>query len=573
MSLGVSDIAWVARWMNAKAQGTRIAFIVCSGVTAFVDPLLVKFVIDVAVPRNDVRAAILAAAGVLAVYLARTVFNSLGELSAARAQEGMLLRLRLALLRRIQATTGEWFDNSDPGSVMFCAVHEIEEICDLSSAIVGALARTIVITTITMTAMLVLNARLAVVMLLLSPVFVYVCRVNRRAVSSLGDTAQRESSTVASCLQELVSNALHIQLLGASTRRIRDFLEYARTAKQARLTRYSAELWYTSSYLAIIALAVSSTLAIGSLLIFRKALSVGGLIAFYSFLARFFDPLATVVDIDTRLHRLLVTARRVRCQLERIPYSRRGPLVVINKSDSLVSISCEDVWFAYTAGRYIIRSLSFSVGPVEIVALRGRSGCGKSTTVKLLAGVYSASRGRIRINGTEVGTVSIRALRKVVFLVAQDPVLLGGSLRDNLLLAKPTANHRELEHVAEMTCMDEVLARLPHGWEEPVTGLTVRLSRGERQRLALAQAVLRNPRVLILDESLNSLDAERETSVLNRLRPFFTGRLVIMISHRPAATLQAHRVLHFDGGQIVSDCAGRSEWNRGEDDVIRCSQM
>lgn len=367
------------------------------------------------------------------------------------------------------------------------------------------------------------------------------------------ELAQKAAAQAACRIQECVLNALHIQVLRCGTSQCRRYLTAAHVARDAERRRYANELLYTFSYFSIIAVGVGLVLGYGGILVIRGALTVGGLVAFYSYLVRFLDPLSGVADIDARLLRLSVSAGRIRELAEAVPTVRDHPHAIAIDAEVPGSIVFHDVWFAYQSGCHVLRGTELEIRAGEIVALTGSTGCGKTTVLKLLSRLYDVSGGSIQIGSNDIRNVSLRSLRSVAALINQDTVLFDGSLRDNLLLVRPSATQRDLDAAAQIVCLEDVLARLPRGWDQPLGGLTMRLSGGERQRVALARAILRDARILLLDESTSALDGAMEAQVLEGLRHAFAERTVIIVSHRPSAIEWADRVLVMENGRISSD--------------------
>jgi len=546
------EIIWVLRWTRKyiAAYAATLGWILAAGVTTLIDPLLIKAIIDVILPRRNFRALIAAAVCFFALYASRTIFNSLGDFAAFRATQTITLKIRAAMLLHLQRLSASFYDQVRPGEILFRIQDDADQLGQLNTAFVLSLARMAVLSAATLSAMLVLNARLTCVIVTLVPVFAVVCRRNRRRLTGLSDAAQAASARMTCLLEEQAGNAVQLQLLGCGRAQARRFVAAGRTARDAQLARRTNELVYTSSYFCILALGITLVLGYGGHEVLQGGLTVGGLVAFYNYLGRFLDPLSGVVDIDTKLLRLGASARRVLGVLETIPAVTDCPGVITMPSDTPGAIEFRNVCFGYEPSRQVLSNAGFSLRAGQTVALAGTSGSGKTTIARLIARLYDVSEGSVLIDGHDLRNVKLRSLRSVVTLVPQETVLLDGTLRENLICVKPKATWRELEEAAELAELRDVMHRLPQGWNAPLGRLGGRLSGGERQRVALARAILKQPRVLLLDESTSALDAETEMRVLHNLRYCFRERLVVLISHRLSAMQWADRVLVVDAGRI-----------------------
>lgn len=217
-------------------------------------------------------------------------------------------------------------------------------------------------------------------------------------------------------------------------------------------------------------------------------------------------------------------------------------------------IAFEGVVFSYRSskGRRAVDGLSFEIAPGELVGVVGPSGAGKSTLFSLLLRFHDPSAGRIRIDGRDLREVPLGDLRRAIGIVPQEIFLFGGTVEQNLLFGRPEASREEVRQAAEAAGADEFVRRLPHGYQEIVGERGVKLSAGQRQRIAIARAFLKDPAVLLLDEATSHLDPESEETVQQALAKLLRGRTTLVIAHRLATALQADRILLLDEGRLVA---------------------
>jgi ATP-binding cassette subfamily B protein len=223
-----------------------------------------------------------------------------------------------------------------------------------------------------------------------------------------------------------------------------------------------------------------------------------------------------------------------------------------------------DVSFSYEHNRTVLNCLSFCINRGEKVALVGLSGCGKSTIGQLATRLYDPDTGSVLIDGVDVRHMGKRNLRSVVTVVPQEPVLFDASIRENLRYGDPSATSEDVEQVVSMAQLDEVIRKLPRGFEEPLGPMGRKLSGGEKKRVALARAFLQRPQILILDEVTSGVDGPTATRILEALDTFLQGRSVVLISHKASAVSWADRIVVLDEGKVL-------DYGKHEQLIRRCA--
>ncbi|UUZ86536.1 ATP-binding cassette domain-containing protein [Paenibacillus sp. P26] len=207
--------------------------------------------------------------------------------------------------------------------------------------------------------------------------------------------------------------------------------------------------------------------------------------------------------------------------------------------------------YAYQPGQYALHGVSFRAEPGEVVAIVGPSGAGKSTLIGMLARLYDPTDGTVRVDGRDLRSVTLESLRAQVAFVTQESFLFHASIAENLRFARRDASQQELEEACRQAFIHEVIAALPEGYETTVGERGHRLSGGERQRMAIARAILKNPRILILDEATSHLDSESEAYVQSALDRLMQGRTTLVIAHRLSTILSADRIVVLENGRVA----------------------
>jgi ABC-type multidrug transport system fused ATPase/permease subunit len=257
-------------------------------------------------------------------------------------------------------------------------------------------------------------------------------------------------------------------------------------------------------------------------------------------------------------------AKRVRTIFDMVPETVDAPGAV-DAADIKGDVKFEDVGFKYPDGTEVLRDISFEAKPGEMVALVGLTGAGKTTLVSLIPRFYSATAGRVLLDGVDVQQYRVRSLRDKIAIVLQEPTLFQGSIGDNLRYGRLDATPNEIQEAARAAHAHEFISRLAKGYDTEIAEAGGSLSGGERQRLSVARAIIKNAPILILDEPTSSLDAISEEIVFAALRRLRAGRTTIVIAHRLSTVRDADCILVLDGGQIAAK--GR------HDELLESSQL
>jgi ABC-type multidrug transport system fused ATPase/permease subunit len=289
----------------------------------------------------------------------------------------------------------------------------------------------------------------------------------------------------------------------------------------------------------------------GGLLVLRGRLTVGELLVALAYLGFVYGPLSGIANTSGTLHEALASARRVRDVLQLSPEvdePNRGVVPVRLEG----RVEFKDVSFDYD-GRGVLHGISFSAQPGELVAIVGPSGSGKTTLVSLLPRFYQPASGDVLIDGRNVAEYRLDALRDQVSIVLQEAVVLSGSVRENLRYGRLQATDAEIEEAARAANAHEFIEQMPEGYDTQLAYAAPGVSGGQRQRLSMARAFLKNAPILILDEPTAALDTVSEGLVIDGLKRLHKGRTTFVIAHRLSTVRHADRILVLDGGRLVAE--------------------
>jgi ABC-type multidrug transport system fused ATPase/permease subunit len=365
------------------------------------------------------------------------------------------------------------------------------------------------------------------------------------------DEARSEVGVAASVLNEYLAAVPQIQLLGAeeaSAQRARSVWD---GMLRAQWVQRRTQMGFSLSIGAILVTAILVVLAFGSAKVLAGALTIGGLVAFYAYGTRVFDPVSSAMDLYARLQSVGASIRRVRELLALEPTVRDLGTMRFDSVRLHHGFKIEDVSFSY-GGKPALQNLRLRIDAGEHIAIIGASGSGKSTLARLLVRAADPDSGYILLEEHRLGCYMLASLRSAVCFVPQHPVLFQGSIRENLLYGNPRATTEEMLRAVEAVQLASVLRQLPHGLDTPLGPGAVSLSGGERQRLAIARSLLRESAALVLDESTSALDAPTERAVLASLAKFRPHQTLIVISHRISTLTWMDHFTLLDQGRIVA---------------------
>jgi ABC-type bacteriocin/lantibiotic exporter with double-glycine peptidase domain len=549
-----TQFRWFARQLRPLfgAHTVSMTLIVLSSLMYLLDPLLIKWLIDRILPKKDFHLLFLAVAGFFGIYVCRLVLSALAGLVSFRTVQSLVFRIRLAILEQMNRLSADYHETTPNGEKLYRMEQDVDQVAELGSSLVPYALQTTFNAVFVVGTMFVLDFKLTCMVLPLVPLFFVFRRHFESRLREASDSAQRQSSQESSFIQEHLASVIQIQLLHQEQNQTQMFLGRATARVKALNHRNLVEILFRTSYMAVITLGTIAILGYGSYQVFAGALTVGGLVASYSYIARLFDPLNAAVEIYSRLNRMSASIRRILEVIEMAPSVDEKPDAVNFILPIRGCVEMKGISFSYRARQPVLQELDLRLEAGEKVALVGISGSGKSTIAKLIARLYDAERGTVYIDRTDVRNVRLESLRTKICYVMQEGILFDRTLKENLLLGRPSATTNELRRVIEIADLEELLRRLPQGWDTPLGPRGNALSGGERQRVALARAVLQRPSLLLLDESTSALDAPSERRIFTSLAHYFSNQTILFISHRISALKWVDRIVVLNQG-VVED--------------------
>lgn len=408
-----------------------------------------------------------------------------------------------------------------------------------------------------------LNGQLTAVALATVPVLLAVMSGFGRQMSRRADAAQAQDSALSSAVQQGVANLQLTQSYVREPETAEAFRAETLKALDLRRRQHGLEVLYLAMVALIFALGTAAILWFGSRQVLAGTLSVGQLLIFLAYLAQLYEPLNQLSHVGSTLSNARAGTRRVLEVLEAprdLPDGTRTvPVLDPKTSTGLVAanpsrLELRSIRFAYEPGHDVLRDLTLEIESGLSVAVVGPSGAGKSTLLQLIPRFFDPDAGRLAWGGVDIREFQLRDWRAHVGLVLQEPLLLRGTVFDNLVYGRPGATAAEVEAAARAANADAFIRRLPKGYDSVVGDGAVRLSVGEKQRLNLARALLKNAPILLLDEPTSALDGASEAHVMESLRQHMRGKITLMVTHRPETLQFVDRVLVLVDGRVDEFC-------------------
>jgi ATP-binding cassette, subfamily B, bacterial len=532
--------------------GAVSALIVFSAAIGVVSPFLLREVLDEAIPEENVRLLSALVAGMVAIPIVTGVLGVWQTLLSNQVGQSVMHDLRTQVYRHLQRLSLAFFTRTRTGEVQSRIANDIGGIENVVTSTATSVLANVTTVLATIVAMVLLDWRLAAFALALLPLFVWLTK--RVGAQRKKVTAERQASLadVSSIVQESLS--VSGILLGKTMGRTDDLAErFAGESK--RLADLEVRSRMTGRWMMA---SIQMTFAIMPALVYWFAgfsisrgsdtITIGTLVAFTTLQTRLFFPIGSLLGVQLEVQSSLALFDRIFEYLDHEVDIVEGERQL---SETRGEVALDEVWFRYDDAAWTLEDVSFIVPPGTKTALVGETGSGKTTCAYLVARLYDATRGLVSIDGVDVRELTFESLADTVGVVSQETYLFHATVRENLRFARPSASDEEIERAARAAQIHELIATLPEGYDTTVGERGYRFSGGEKQRIAIARTILRNPPVLVLDEATSSLDTQTERLVQEALERLSEGRTTIAIAHRLSTVRDADQIVVLDRGRVV----------------------
>lgn len=471
--------------------------------------------------------------------------------------------LRINVFKHLQDLSLEFFAKWRTGEVISRITNDISIVQQAIMSSVMDILPSLVTLVGVMGYLIYLNWRLTLITLLVIPLLSWIIKKFGVEMHEVSRDAQRKAADITSILQETISGVRVIKAFATEKQEIKKFSEESEKSFWLSLKQSQINVTQTPLLAFLQMLAVALVIWYGSFEVVSGRLKAADLIAFFAGVAMIADPISRLGNINSTIQQALASAERIFEVIDIKPTIVENP----NPIELLPikgKVEFKNVSFKYEQNeKGILHNVNLSANPGEIIALVGRSGAGKSTLVNLIPRFYDPQDGDIFIDGLSLKDLKLETYRKQLGIIHQEIVLFSGTIRDNIAYAKVDALDEEVEMAAKSANAHDFILELPDGYNSMIGERGIRLSGGERQRIAIARALLMNPKILIFDEATSALDSESEQKVQEAMGRLMAGRTVFIIAHRLSTVQHATKIIVLDEGQIIEEGSHDALLNAG----------
>lgn len=527
-------------------------FTILAGVViSMANPLLVGRAIDSLKHQVSPRLLLGYGALLIGITLVQGVFSYLQRMILVAMSRDIEFELRNVYFQRLELQPPAFFQEHPTGDLMARATNDLQAVRMLCGPAIMYMTNTLITGTIALVLMAQIHARLTLLALITTPIVAVVTKIFGERIHVLFERVQERFSGLTAKVQE---NLAGVRVVRAYAQEEPERAEFGRL-NQEYLTGNRRLIGWTVAFhpllQALIALGFAAVLWYGGSLVIRGQISVGQFVTFQLFLGRLAWPMIALGWVINLAQRGVASLGRIRDILDVEPAIRdEEPLV--DPGEIRGQVSFRHLSFAFRPdSQPVLTDIDFEVPAGATVALVGRTGSGKSTLLSLLPRLIDPPHGRLLVDGIDVRHLPLARLRESIGMVPQETFLFSATIRENIALGRPEATVEEVAEAARLAGLDTDLGQFPQGLETIVGERGITLSGGQKQRVTLARALLRQPRILLLDDCLSAVDTHTEEQILHNLRTVFHGRTVFLVSHRISTVKEADLILVLDHGRIL----------------------
>ena len=525
-----------------------VCIIMAAGANLYL-PWIIKDMIDDVLMSKDMLMLNLIAAGILVVMFTRGVFYYGQSYLVSYVGQRVIIDVRSMLFRKFQKMPLSYYDRQQTGTVMSYITNDVSA---MQSAIVDNLIELVTESSIligSLGMMIYLDWKLSLLTLMTIPLVGFAMKIFGRKLKRSSTVIQERAAEITSLLQESISAIRVVKSFVRETYEIRRFEEQNWRNFQAAMKNVKLSSLLTPTVEFLAAIAVTFIVWFGGYEVVNEVITAGELVAFLTYAVNLANPVKRLSRVYAAIQKAMPAADRVfevmdlDEKITDVPGAK--PLPPIQGQ-----VEFKDITFSYKEGQPALQHISLKAEPGQMIALVGPSGSGKSTIANLIPRFYDVDSGTIAIDGHDIRQVTADSLREQIGLVPQETMLFSTTVMENIRYGRLDATDEEVVEAARAANAEEFIKDLPEGYDTKLGERGLNLSGGQRQRLAIARAILKNPRVLILDEATSALDTESEKIVQDALDKLMVGRTSFVIAHRLSTIFNADQIFVVENGQL-----------------------
>jgi ATP-binding cassette subfamily B protein len=554
---------YLARWILV------VICIACTSGLQVLPPFCVRSILDRAIPESDFRLLALLSGAMVGLTLVTGLIGVLQESLVTVAGQGIMYDLRNQLYRHLQRMSLRFYTTTRSGEIVARINNDVGAVQGVTTHTLVAVISNIATLTATSIAIFSMNWKLSLAAITVVPLFYLPSRLVGRVRHRLAMESQESQASLLGFLNERlhIGGAILSSIFGQKTADAREFAAHSARVRDLSVRQAVVGRWLRMVLGTFSAVGPALIYFYGGYQVIQEELTLGMLIAFAALLGLLYRPLVQLASVYVDLYAALAVFDRIFEYLDMEPQVRDPETPATELPYARGHVAVEGVGFRYPrppavvqavapaapngGGVFALEDVSLEILPGQRVALVGPSGAGKTTLTYLVPRFYDPDTGRITLDGVDLRTLRQEDLRRHIGMVTQETFLFHASVRENLLYARPEATDAEMQEACRAANIHELIAGLPDGYDTVVGERGFRLSGGEKQRLSIARALLKDPTILILDEATSNLDATSEHLIQQALEKLLHGRTSLIIAHRLSTILSSDRIVVLDKGRVV----------------------
>lgn len=507
---------------------------------------------DYGISRNAVGVALFAALATLLIAIVGAVATYVDNYYTTSVGQWVANDLRIRIYEHLHRLSLSYYDNAKTGALISTITSDVSTLQSFASSSTLGIVVDLITIVFMVGLMFWLDWDFTLIAVGVTPFLLLFVMRFKRAVKEVTRTVRVKQSEIVAVVQQGLGSVRAIKAFGRQDLEIAHLQAVSHATVEAALKARQVKSVLSPTVSIVVAICTGIVLWRGAFLIVAGAITIGALTVYLAYLAKFFKPVKDLAGMTSAIAQTTVA-------LERIQKILSADNVIRERADAIDpgrikgSVTFDHVKFGYDDDAAVLTDVSFTIEPGQMVGIVGPTGSGKSTVLSLVPRFYDPSGGRVLVDGVDVMTLKLAALRAQIGFVLQETVLFSGTIRENIAYGRPGATDEDIVAAAKIANADEFISRMPHGYDSIVGDRGDTLSGGQRQRIGIARAVIRDSPIMILDEPTAALDTESEHLVVEGLRRLMKGRTVIMIAHRLSTISNADKIVVLKNGVVAEE--------------------
>jgi ATP-binding cassette subfamily B multidrug efflux pump len=539
-------------WRDRKLLYISLAFLVISTAFGLVRPLLLKYLIDDVIQKKQFELIPNLAFAVLLVFTFKAVFQFAHGLAGGRLGNRLAFNLRNALYDKLQGLSYSYYDKARTGDLMSRLTADLEGIRFFFGFGMAMILNTILMVLFGMVFMAYIHWPLMLITMITMPLMGYLAIRFESRIHPAFRNIRQSLSQLTTAVQENITGVRTVKSFAREGFEVDKFSNNNTDYRNNHIS--TAEIW--ARYFPLMELTANLSLVIllvaGGYFVFNETMLIGELVAFFSYIWFILGPLWGLGFMINMYTQSKASGERV---LEVLDHSREvkdaEDAVKLPISSAAGHVHFDQVSFSYSEQNEALHQFQLDAPAGSVIGILGSTGSGKSTVVQLLMRAYEPQQGQIRLDGRNINDLSLESLREQIAIVFQETFLFSSSIRNNIAYGRRDVSQADIERAAKLAQAHEFIMELPLGYDTVVGERGLGLSGGQKQRMAIARALLRDPRILVLDDATSAVDMETEHAIQQGLKEVMVGRTTFIIAHRISSLRHADEIIVLDQGRIV----------------------